>query len=284
VPVHVLVPAYGHSPFLADTLHSVVIAAGEQTKVTVIDDGTPGPEVRTVIAAFDQVEYVRSASNRGVAATFQECIERSIGDYTVIMGSDDLMEPWYFEEINEVATALAEPATILPGVTVIDSRGRVTRPLGDRVKGWLTPRGPSRLLDGEPLATRLLVGNWLYFPAMACPTDALRRYGFRQDLATVLDLDLELRMVLAGEQLGWAPRRSFRYRRHADSASRRTAADGGRLEEEADVFRWTASEAREMGWRRAAMAAQWHPTSRLHEALRRFATSLPGASNASSDA
>jgi glycosyltransferase involved in cell wall biosynthesis len=266
--VHVLVPAYGPSPFLSWTLDSVLAAADDHTRVTVLDDGTPGPDVLSITAAFEgRLEYLRSPTNRGVAGSFQACVDYSGGDYTVIMGSDDLMEPWYVEEINSLAKEFSEPAMLLPAVTVVDSSGTVVTPLADRVKGWLAPRGRRQLLGGEALATRLLLGNFLYFPAMAWRTDLLRRYGFREDLETVLDLDLEMRLVFDGEQLAWSPRRSFRYRRHSASASSITAAAGGRFDEEAAVYAWSIEAAEARGWRRARRAAQLHPASRLHATL-----------------
>ena len=258
-----LIPAYGPSPFLSEAIGSVLDAADDAIRVTVVDDGTPGEDVRRVADGFgSRLEYLRLPTNRGVAA--------SVGDYTVLMGSDDVMEPWYFDEIRSLADQYDRPAMILPKVTVIDSAGLPVTPLADRVKGWLSPRGGRQLLEGEALATRLLLGDWLYFPAIAWRTDVLQRHPFRPDLDTALDLDLLLRVVFAGERLAWSPRRSFRYRRHDSSASSVTALEGARFEEENDVYRWSAEEARARGWRVARRAAQLHPTSRLHVQVTRL--------------
>ena len=266
--LHVLVPAYGPSPYLEAAVRSVLDAADDGVEVTVVDDGSEGPEVRDVAAAHERVEYLDLGENRGVAGAFGACVEHSRGTYTVIMGSDDLMEPWYVTELRALADQLDCPAMLMPAVTVVDETGRPARPLGDRVKGLLTPRTQIPvLLGGEALATRLLVGNWLYFPALAWRTETLRRHGFRADLATALDLDLELRLLFAGEQLGLGPRPSFRYRRHTRSASSVTASEGDRFHEEQMVFAAARAAAEARGWRRAAWAARLQPTSRLHHAL-----------------
>jgi glycosyltransferase involved in cell wall biosynthesis len=283
--VHVLVPAYGPSPYLRDTLRSIVAAARDDTKITVLDDGTTGPQVRNAANVYaDHVQYIRSDRNIGVAGSFQRCVDFSCGTYTVIMGSDDLLEPWYFDEIRDTSLAFGDPAMVLPGVTVVDGEGVAVTPTADRVKRWLTPRGGRRLLGGEGLATRLLLGNWLYFPAIAWRTDLLRAYGFRQDLATVLDLDLELRLVFDGEQLAWSPRRSFRYRRHGGSASSIAAAAGERFAEEAAVFSWASEVAAGLGWRHAARAARLHPTSRIHAVLARLDRARAGTAGSARDA
>jgi glycosyltransferase involved in cell wall biosynthesis len=263
--VHVLIPAYGPSPFLLESLRSVLDAADDAIRVTVVDDGTPGDDVQRVAEPFgSSVEYLRLPTNRGVAGSFRACVEASVGEYTVLMGSDDVMEPWYFDEIRSLADHYDKPAMILPKVTVIDAAGLPVTPLADRVKGWLAPRGGRQLLWGEALATRLLLGDWLYFPAIAWRTDQLHQHPFRTDLHTALDLDLLMRLVFDGQGLAWSPRRSFRYRRHDSSASSVTALDGARFDEENDVYRWCAEEASTRGWRLARRAAQLHPTSRLH--------------------
>ena len=266
--LHVLVPSYGPSPYLAEALTSLVAAADERTIVTVVDDGSPGAEVQQAAATQPTVEYLRLDANHGVAGAFQRCLELSRGDYTVLMGSDDLVEPSYVAEVRALLRRFGRPAMVLPGVTVIDGQGHVARPHADRVKGVLSPRGHEpRLLGGDRLAASLLMGNWLYFPAMAWRTDVARQLGFRQDLSTVLDLHLELRLLFDGEQLAWSPRPAFRYRRHAQSESSRTAGSGARFAEEQQVFRWAAREAAALGWRRAAAAARLHPTARLHAGL-----------------
>jgi GT2 family glycosyltransferase len=267
--LHVVVPAYGPSPYLAAALASVLAAADDGTDVTLLDDGSPDDGVAAAArSAGSRVEYVRLPQNLGVAGAFQECVRRSRGTYTAIMGSDDLMEPWYVAELRALADRFDEPAMLTPTVVVIDESGATVRPPADRVKSWLAPHSDEpRLLAGDPAAATLLTGNWLYFPAMAWRTDVLRRHGFRQDMHTALDLDLELRILLEGGALAWSPRASFRYRRHGASASSQTAASGDRFDEERALYGWAASASSAQGWRRSRWAARLHATSRLHALL-----------------
>ena len=269
--LHIMVPAYGPSPYLEQTLSSVLESADARTDVTVVDDGSPGPEVATVVRRTGRgVEYVRNEQNLGVAGAFRSCLRLSRGEYTVLLGSDDIVEPWYVAEVRRLAGRYAKPAMVLPGVTVIGSAGKPAMPLGDRVKRWLAP-AQEQLLAGDRLAASLLTGNWTYFPAVAWRTEVLRRYGFRQDMETALDLDVELRMVFDGEALAWSPRPAFQYRRHEQSASSTTARSGHRFAEERQVFLWAQGRAQDLGWRRSVLAARLHPTSRLHWALTKVA-------------
>src|SRR4051812_42226949 len=207
--LHVLVPAYGDSPYLAETLASVIAAAHDGVAITVVDDGTPNDAVqRACEGAGPEVEYVRLPENRGVAGAFQACAERSRGKYTLIMGSDDLMDAEYPTVLRALVDRFGDPELATTSVTVVDSSSAEVRPLPDRVKALLAPRGrKGRLLSGDGLAAGLLTGNWLYFPALAWRTDVLQRHGFRQDMETVLDLDLELRVLFDGGSIAWSPER-----------------------------------------------------------------------------
>jgi glycosyltransferase involved in cell wall biosynthesis len=265
--LHVLVPAYGPSPYLAETLSTALLAGDADTLITVVDDGSPTEHVRATAAAAG-VEVVRLDVNRGVAGAFQACIDLSRGDYSVLLGSDDLLLPSYVAEVRRLVAAHDAPAIVQPGVEVVDERGAPIFPLTDRVKRLLTP-SEEGALAGDRLAASLLLGNWLYFPSLAWRTDLLREYGFRSDMQTALDLDLELRLVFGGASVAFSPEPAFRYRRHAGSASSQSALDGERFVEESSLYRWAAQQSRARGWWRSGLAARAHPTSRLHSALAR---------------
>ena len=267
--LHVLVPAYGDSPYLGETLRSVLATGAADVRLTVVDDGTPGNAVAEVCrAAGPSAEYVPLPAHVGVAGAFQACVERSQGEYTVLMGSDDVMAPDYPAVLRALIAEHGEPELATTRVNVVDGTGADVRPLPDRVKALLAPKGPgTRLLSGDRLVASLLTGNWLYFPALAWRTDALRAHGFRSDMETALDLDRELRVLFDGGSLAWTPEVAFHYRRHGASVSSRSAVSGVRFAEERDLYRWAWGRAGALGWRRSRWAARLRATSRLHGGL-----------------
>lgn len=178
-------------------------------------------------------------------------------------------------DVRRLVECHASPEMVLPGVTVIGPAGSRSTPLADRMKHALAPRR-ERLLGGDRLAASLLIGNWLYFPAISWRTDVLREKSFRQDMQTALDLDLELRIIFDGGRLAWSHVPAFHYRRHDASASSLTALSGDRFDEERCVFSWARTRARELGWRRSALAARVQPTSRLHRAVALASAALSG--------
>jgi hypothetical protein len=137
----------------------------------------------------------------------------------------------------------------------------------DRVKARTRPRlGDTTLLGGEPLLASLLRGNWTYFPSLCWRTDAVREIGFRPQFHVVQDLALLVDVVLAGGELALAPEVAFQYRRHQGSDSSVKTLTGSRFDEEKDYFGLIAAELDRRGMGRAARAARWHLTSRLHAA------------------
>ena len=269
--LHVLIPAYGASPYLSRTLASWEPQIGPDVVVTVVDDASPGSEVADITRDFGFADYVRNQENLGVAANFARCANLAQGEFAILCGSDDIVESGYARGMQALADRFPGATMLTPAVTVIDEADAEVRPLTDRVKDLLKPHvGQDVLLGGSRLVSSLVSGNWLYFPAIAWRTEVLVEFGFRTDQTTVMDLDLELRLLFSGHTLAYTPERLFRYRRHDSSVSSREAVLGRRFEEERVVSEYAARTAAEHNWRTAAVLANLRPTSRLHELLYRL--------------
>ena len=146
--------------------------------------------------------------------------------------------------------------------------GRVVRPAGrpDEAAG-LPParRRAARCSTARTWRSRLLRGNWLYWPSLAFRIEVLRRHTFLDDFPLVQDLALVIDMTIAGSRLLVLPDVVFAYRRHAASASSATLVDGGRLRAGAGLLRDRGGDrCAQRGWRRAARAARRHLASRLY--------------------
>ncbi|MBM9467718.1 glycosyltransferase family 2 protein [Nakamurella leprariae] len=269
--IDVMLPAYGNVDLLRRAISSVVEQRSTDWRLVVVDDASPGTDLTDLVTSFgdERIEYVRNPANLGINGNFRRCAELVHAPVAVIMGADDEMLPNHLTLVADAMTAHPDAAVVEVGVTVIDEDGRETRPLADRVKGWIAPSVDARtVLGGEPLAASLLRGNWTYFPSLAWNTTWLRRIGFRPGLEVALDLVLLLDIVAAGGSMVLDPTPAFRYRRHRASYSSVSAADGARFDEEAAVYRGAADAFTALGWPTAARAARRHLLSRAHAAMR----------------
>jgi hypothetical protein len=153
-------------------------------------------------------------------------------------------------------------------VDVIDGEGKVYLPLGDRIKRLLQPRNAG-LYSREKLAASLCHGNWLYFPSILWKTASIKRYEFNDKYKIVEDVIVELELIKDGGQLYFdKDNTTFQYRRFDNSLSSQEKAKGGvRFKEESLAYNHIARVFVEIKWQKAARAARWHITSRLHRVL-----------------
>lgn len=265
--IEVMLPFYGDPRLLREAVLSVVDQTSSDWRLLVIDDCAPHPGVRGWIESLGhaQVGYVRNSQNLGVARNFRHCLDLAGADYVNFMGCDDVMLPDYVATVSEAIKKHPEAAAVQPQVRVINEAGGPARSIVDRVKRALTPNSDTDLvLSGEGLAASLLRGNWMYFPAMTWRRDLIATHPFRDDMETVLDLDLLLDLVLDDQEIVLLPAEAFAYRRHDASASSITARSTARFEEEARLFAEVERRCSAKGWDRAQRAARIHLTSRLH--------------------
>ena len=270
VSVDVLVPAFGDGAHVRETVASVLAQTDPNWRLTVVDDGIAAgrdPDLGPWLASLadERVRYLANPERLGINRNFQRCAELATAELVVILGSDDRLLPDFVARVRELASEYPDAAFLHTGARIVDAAGRPAAPLVDRVKAATSIRvRGSALVGGERLAASLLRGNWMYFPSVVFRRDVLLRHGFRPGYDIVLDLDLYLRILRAGGSAVLVERPGIEYRRHAGSLSSAGADDGSRFAEERAFFVATAAELAALGWPKAARAARWHLTSRLH--------------------
>ncbi|ANY09952.1 hypothetical protein AFB00_10435 [Pseudonocardia sp. HH130630-07] len=267
-----MLPFYGDPDLLRRAVRSIQEQDRADWRLTVVDDGYPDDTIEPWFAGLgdDRIRYRRNPARLGAQPNNRYCIEAVELPYFVMMGADDLMAPDYLGTVLALHERWPRAAVVQPGVAVMDSDDRPVRPLADRVKAALAPRGHGpREVSGEDLVTSLLRGNWLYNPSLCWRTAALKQIP---ESADVFDLALPVAVIADGGSMVVDDRVCFRYRRHRSSDSGSGAAAGNRFAEERRYFTAEAARMDARGWTRAARAARWHVSSRLNAAVQ-----LPGA-------
>lgn len=265
--LEILIPHYGSTELLRTAVLSVLAQDDDRWRLIVVDDSPTEAAEKIAELCDSRVTYISNPTRLGVAGNFQRCLDLASADWVVFMGCDDVLLPNYVATVTTLLEVTSGAVAAMPGVRVVDRDERPCLPLPDRIKARLNPaRSRTQVLRGEKLMAGLLQGNWTYFPAIAWRRDVIARTGFRQDLATTLDLALLAHVVMDGGELVVDPTIAFCYRRHTASASSVTAASSERFAEERLLFAEIAVRARAQGWRRAEFAALLHLTSRAHSA------------------
>lgn len=265
--VHIVIPFYGEPRYLEDAVASVRAQRNADWLLTVVDDGYPGTRAAEHLRALgdDRIEYRRNDARLGPNGNTYRCSRLGRTEYLCMMGADDLLEPDYLDVVLAGFRRGPDVVAVQPGVTVIDEDGAPHTGLTDRVKAVLGRRARERgEIAGEAAARSLLLGNWLYTPALCYRSSAVADVPFHEGIDAIHDLAFVMDLLVRGGRLVLEPAVAFRYRRHRSSDSSTRARDGIRFEQEQRYYREVADELRGLGWNRAARAADLHVFSRLH--------------------
>jgi glycosyltransferase involved in cell wall biosynthesis len=267
--VDVLFPFYGDVTLMKRAVRSVLSQSYQQFRLVVLDDAYPDDSVRAWFASLrdPRISYERNQTNLGVNGNFRNAVSRIVNPIVVMMGCDDIMLPNYLEWLVQRVDDYRDVSIFQPGVIVIDETGAEDGGLVDQLKRLYRPKGHGvRVLSGERLAISLLRGNWLYFPSLGWRAEVMTEVGFRQGFDVVQDLYLVLDAVAAGASLLLDDVPAFMYRRFSGSVSSSRALSGARFDEESRFFADVAEEMMSRKWRKAALTARLHVSSRMHAA------------------
>jgi glycosyltransferase involved in cell wall biosynthesis len=267
--IDIALPFYGDVDFMKQTVESVLNQSDPDWRLLVVDDGYPDESLPGWFASLNdpRISYLRNESNLGANGNFQKCLGLLSAEFCLVMGADDLLEPNFVEVVHETITKHPNASMIHPGVKVIDEMNSEITTRSDQIKANI--RGSyenTQVLEGEPLATSLMKGNWMYFPSITWRTKTIQEIGFRPGFSVCQDLGLAMDLIMKGGVMVLITNQVFRYRRHVGSDSSLKAINGERFIDEKNFFNAMASDLSSLGWNKASRAAKLHSTSRLHAA------------------
>ena len=138
--LHVMIPAFGESIYLRQTLESAVKHLPLNVPITVIEDPSEAADLESLVKDFPRVHYVKNHSRLGIGGNFNKAIEISTGIFTQICGSDDLFvsDPLSAFDFQNLVTN--EIAALALDVCVINEKGKTFKTIPDEVKRLLRPK------------------------------------------------------------------------------------------------------------------------------------------------
>ena len=265
----IALPFYGDVGFLKEAVASVIAQTDPNWHLLVVDDGYPDETLPAWFAGLNdsRISYLRNVENLGANGNFQKCLSLVTSEFCVVMGADDILEPDFIEVVTNTILKFPEAAIIHPGVKIVDEKNNEISTRSDSIKFKIRNLLESnQTLTGEDLATSLMKGNWMYFPAITWRTRIIQEIGFRSGFNVCQDLGLAIDVIMQGKQMVLIDDEIFRYRRHVSSDSSIKAINGERFIDERNFFKVMNADLQSLGWNKAARAARLHLTSRLHAA------------------
>ena len=264
--LHVVIPAYGQSEFLDFAIKSVISAVSLTTLITVLDDASITNDSEIITSRFaGRVEFIQNESNFGLAANFRKSFTISRGKFTVVMGSDDQMLPGYEDSLKRAVNNFPNAKVIHPNVGVINSEGILVLPFLDRIKRVIRGNASEdQLMDNTTFRYKLLIGNFMYFPATAWHTQTLNTANWVTSYKHAVDMDLLFKLAASESSFVFTSAQTFNYRRRADSVSSVLAQEDTRLREELAVHWMVRNLLGDSTTKFTRILVQLAPTIRIH--------------------
>ena len=267
--IDIALPFYGDVDFMKQTVNSIRNQTDSAWRLVVVDDGYPDDSLPGWFSDLNdsRITYLRNDNNLGANGNFQKCLGLLSADFCIVMGADDVLEPDFVAVVKKTIRDHPDVSMVHPSVTVIDQTNSQILTRSDDVKSKIrNSHIGGTVLFGETLASSLMKGNWMYFPAITWRTKTIQEIGFRPGFKVCQDLGLAMDLIMQGGKMVLIEDEIFRYRRHTGSDSSIKAINGERFVDEKNFFSAMARDLKVIGWNKAARAARIHATSRLHAA------------------
>ena len=263
--LHIIIPTIDSRSWLLEALQSIYVShpseiANGTILVTVIDDCSQFSFFSQSDASqFLNLELIHNQRRFGLAGVFNQSVSLCRGDLLQIMGHDDRILPGFYKQLVANWLKNGECSVFALGVEVIDLNSNISKPFVDRIKQYLTPRASKyspQIIGGQGALVKLLIGNFLYFPALVFNFNKISNFSFSKKAGVALDLDLICRLLLDENSISiFSGSVFFQYRRSTLSYSGISGSTKRRYLEEKAVVTEIANLARDKGWLTAYLMA-----------------------------
>lgn len=210
--ISIVIPAYNSAAYITQAIDSVLAQAYAPCQLIVVDDGSTDDTAAVLAPYNDKIEYLRQ-ENSGSAAARNRGLLLAQHNYVLFLDADDVMLP---NKLRQQAAYLQLHPTlgyVSSGWQQIDASGEILQ----TIEPWLA--APTLDLD-----------DWLQYKPVQLGAILFRRIwlnrvgGLDPALRQAHDVDLMLRLSLAGCQGAWLYEPTIQYRQYATSTMHRNVA------------------------------------------------------------
>ncbi|MBW4659881.1 MAG: glycosyltransferase [Drouetiella hepatica Uher 2000/2452] len=209
--VSVIIPAYNGDRFMRQAIDSVLAQTYSDYEIIVVDDGSTDRTQQVLQLYGSQIRY-QYQPNQGVAIARNRGIALAQGELIAFLDQDDCFLPNKLAlQVEKLEQSAAEIGMVHSGWRRINAEGAL---LGE-VEPWR-------------YAPQLNLYEWIWWKTVLLSAMMFRRSwlervgGLDPSFKQACDVDLALRLTLAGCQTLWLPQITVCYREHDRNDSRNT--------------------------------------------------------------
>jgi glycosyltransferase involved in cell wall biosynthesis len=233
VKFSICIPAFKQK-HLKECIASILAQVEESFELVILNDNSPEPVEDTVMGFDDhRIRYYSNERNVGaynLVNNWNKCLELSKGEYIVIMGDDDLLEPDYLQEFSKLIG-------LYPDLEVFHCRSQIIDDAGKTQ--LLTPSCPNYEDVYDAIWHRLNQYRSNYISDFMYRTASLRERGGFYFLPLAWGADDITSFIAAAEKgIAHSNRPVFKYRSHALSISSTSSNDLDKLQADMGYADW----------------------------------------------
>jgi len=189
--VSVVIPAFNAEAWIVEALDSVLCQTCRDFEIIVVDDGSLDGTAQLAEARLKRagISYrIERQENSGPGAARNRGWRMARGELVQMLDADDVLHPHKLQVQTECARRF-------PSAVIYSNWGRLTNIAGE----WLADASRRPQLDRRPAVDLIDDRNFVHLGAQLLPVEWLRRVGgFDESLAQGEDVDLDIRIALAG--------------------------------------------------------------------------------------
>jgi len=228
----ICIPAY-KSRFLRECIHSILQQTITGFELIILNDCSPEP-LKEIVQEFNdsRIRYYENERNVGaerLTDNWNRCLQLATGNYLVIMGDDDRLQPDYLDEFTRLIGRF-------PALDVYHCRSTIINDTGEALQ--LTPSQPEFERVCDHIWHRLRQFRSQYISDFAYRTESLRERGgfYHLPLAWGSD-DITAFMAMAANGIAHTQKPVFEYRSNALSITS-TGSDMEKMRANLAYGRW----------------------------------------------
>ena len=223
--VSIIIPVYNGAKYISAAIESVVSQTYKHYEIIVIDDGSTDDTRQQLHPYHEQIRYVYQ-ENKGSAAARNLGIKLAKGELIAFLDADDF---WSMAEKLEKQVAQFRDRPSLGGINtgwqIVDRAGQTIK----TVQPWHK-------------APKLDLETWLKKKCVRTSAMIFRRQwlekvgGFDEELRQSHDVDLILRLSLAGCETEWLKEETVCYRQHESNTTKNSLKQAKYIQAVLDKF------------------------------------------------
>lgn len=210
--ISIIIPTYNSGAYIQQAIDSVLAQAYAPCQLVVVDDGSTDATAALLAPYQDKIQYVWQ-ENSGSAAARNCGLQLAEHDYVLFLDADDRMLPNKLRQQGAYLQLHPTVGYVASGWQQVAESGQILQ----TIEPWLA-------------APNLDLDDWLQYKPVQLGAILFRRIwlnrvgGLDPALRQAHDVDLMLRLSLAGCVGAWLYEPTIQYRQHAASTMRRNVA------------------------------------------------------------